>query len=88
MHTSALSASHPCAHVPLQAQSQQTGDAEGAQARPVVQAINRERSQQGRSPVERLTVPLLKEHLRGKTCGGNPWKPGAKKRSELISDYR
>ena len=33
-------------------------------------------------------VPALKAHLRGKWVGGQEWRPGNKKRSELIDDYR
>ncbi len=33
-------------------------------------------------------VPALKAHLKGKWVGGQEWRPGSKKRSELIDDYR
>ena len=35
-----------------------------------------------------VQVPILKAHLRGKWIGGQEWRAGNKKRSELISDYR
>lgn len=54
----------------------------------VLEAINRERTGAGRSPAGKLTVPLLKEHLRGKVLGGAAVRPGAKKRDELIGAFR
>ena len=35
-----------------------------------------------------MQVPVLKAHLKGKWIGGQEWRAGYKKRSELISDYR
>ena len=35
-----------------------------------------------------MQVPILKAHLKGKWIGGQEWRAGNKKRSELISDYR
>ena len=35
-----------------------------------------------------MQVPILKAHLKGKWIGGEEWRAGCKKRSELISDYR
>ena len=35
-----------------------------------------------------VQVPILKAHLKGKWIGGQEWRAGNKKRSELISDYR
>lgn len=55
---------------------------------PVLMAINHERAGQGCSPVVKLTVPVLKAHLRGKTVAGSEWRMGAKKREDLIEDYR
>lgn len=55
---------------------------------PVLMDINQERTLQGSSPVVRLTVPVLKSHLRGKRVHGQEWRMGTKKREELIEDYR
>ena len=55
---------------------------------PVLMDINHERSRQGLTPVVKLTVPVLKAHLRGKTVRGGKWTMGAKKREDLIEDYR
>ncbi|BDA42917.1 hypothetical protein COCOBI_03-8100 [Coccomyxa sp. Obi] len=55
---------------------------------PVLLAINAERRRDGAEPISKLTVPALKAHLRGKWVGGQEWRPGNKKRSELIDDYR
>ena len=78
--------------MPLHVQAQ--GSAGGGandleeQGRPVLDHINRERAVAGQSPAVKLTVPLLKEHLRGKLLSGVPWRAGAKKREELIADFR
>ncbi|KAK9846882.1 hypothetical protein WJX84_000810 [Apatococcus fuscideae] len=56
--------------------------------RPVLDAVNAERVSLGREPVSRLTVALLREHLRGKLVGGSDWRPGTKKRDALVQDYR
>lgn len=50
--------------------------------------INHDRSKEGLSPVVKLTVPVLKTHLRGKSIHGTEWKMGNKKREDLIEDYR
>jgi hypothetical protein len=55
---------------------------------PVIMAINAERCRSGEQPIRRLTVSLLKAHLKGKLIHGQEWRAGNKKRSELISDYR
>ena len=64
------------------------GQESQAEMQPVIEAINRERAEQGKSPIAKLTVPLLKEHLRGKTVGSSTWRAGAKKRDELLGDFR
>ena len=38
--------------------------------------------------IKYMQVPVLKAHLKGKWIGGQEWRAGNKKRSELISDYR
>ena len=55
---------------------------------PVLDAVNAERMSLGTQPVMRLTVPLLKVHLRGKLIGGCEWRQGTKKRDALVQDYR
>ena len=55
---------------------------------PVLMDINHDRSKEGLSPVVKLTVPVLKTHLRGKSIQGMEWKMGSKKREDLIEDYR
>lgn len=55
---------------------------------PVIMAVNAERCRAGEQPVSKLTVPVLKAHLKGKLIGGQEWRAGNKKRSELITDYR
>lgn len=55
---------------------------------PVLMDINDDRTRQGLSPVVKLTVPVLKKHLKGKTIGGAEWRMGNKKREDLIEDYR
>ena len=55
---------------------------------PVLMGINHERSKEGLSPIVKLTVPVLKQHLRGKTVNGRAWRAGSKKREELLEDYR
>ena len=54
----------------------------------MLEAINRERAHVGRSPAGKLTVPLLKEHLRGKLFSGAPVRTGTKRRDELIGAFR
>ena len=51
-------------------------------------AINVERSQQGLDLAHKLTVQLLKAHLKGKFIGGQEWKAGNKKKEDLTYDYR
>ena len=55
---------------------------------PILMDINHDRSKEGLSPIVKLTVPVLKTHLRGKSIHGNEWKMGSKKREDLIEDYR
>ena len=55
---------------------------------PVLMDINHDRSKEGLSPVVKLTVPVLKTHLKGKLIHGSDWKMGNKKREDLIEDYR
>ena len=55
---------------------------------PVLMDINDDRTRQGLSPVVKLTVPVLKKHLKGKTICGTEWRMGNKKREDLIEDYR
>lgn len=55
---------------------------------PVLMDINHDRSKEGLSPVVKLTIPVLKTHLRGKSIHGMEWKMGSKKREDLIEDYR
>jgi len=54
----------------------------------VLMAINVERTQQGLDTAHKLTVQLLKAHLKGKVIGGQEWKAGNKKREDLMYDYR
>ena len=56
--------------------------------RPVLNAVNAERVSLGREPVLRLTVALLREHLRSKLINGSKWRPGTRKRDALVQDYR
>ena len=51
-------------------------------------AVNVERKKQGLEPAQKLTVQLLKTHLRGKLIRGQEWKAGNKKKDDLVSDYR
>ena len=55
---------------------------------PVLMAVNVERKKQGLEPAPKLTVQLLKAHLRGKLIRGQEWKAGNKKKDDLVSDYR
>lgn len=55
---------------------------------PILMDINHDRSREGLSPVVKLTVPVLKTHLKGKSIAGSEWKMGNKKREDLIEDYR
>ena len=55
---------------------------------PILMDINHDRSKEGLSPIVKLTVPVLKTHLRGKSVNGAEWKMGSKKREDLIEDYR
>lgn len=55
---------------------------------PVLMAVNAERCRTGAQPLSKLTVPVLKAHLKGKLISGQEWRAGSKKRSELIKDYR
>lgn len=51
-------------------------------------AINVERTQHGLDTAHKLTVQLLKAHLKGKVIGGQEWKAGNKKKEDLMYDYR
>ena len=55
---------------------------------PILMDINHDRSKEGLSPIVKLTVPVLRTHLRGKSINGTEWKMGSKKREDLIEDYR
>lgn len=55
---------------------------------PVLMAINVERTQQGLDTAHKLTVQLLKAHLKGKFINGQEWKAGTKKKEDLMYDYR
>ena len=55
---------------------------------PVLMAVNVERKKQGLEAAPKLTVQLLKTHLRGKLICGQEWKAGNKKKDDLVSDYR
>lgn len=51
-------------------------------------AVNAERRAAGLLPIDRLTVQLLKTHLKGKVIKGAEWKAGVKKKDDLVADYR
>lgn len=70
------------------AQSEEPGPSSAALEGPVLMAINVERTQQGLDTAHKLTVQLLKAHLRGKVIGGQEWKAGNKKKEDLMYDYR
>lgn len=70
------------------AQSEEPGASSAALEGPVLMAINVERTQQGLDSAHKLTVQLLKAHLRGKIIGGQEWKAGNKKKEDLMYDYR
>ncbi|DBA94598.1 TPA: hypothetical protein ACH3X1_002180 [Trebouxia sp. C0004] len=70
------------------AQSEEPGPSSAALEGPVLMAINVERTQQGLDTAHKLTVQLLKAHLKGKVIGGQEWKAGNKKREDLMYDYR
>lgn len=55
--------------------------------RPVLAHMNSMLAASGRT-VDNLTVKLLKEHLSGRNIQGAEWRPGNKKKDELIVDYR
>lgn len=82
LQASAASAGGVC--TPGTAQRVEQASAEA----PVLMAINAARRRAGQPPAGRLTVPLLKEHLRGKVIGGAEWRPGSKKRDDLVADFR
>ena len=54
----------------------------------MLMAINVERTQQGLDAAHKLTVQLLKAHLKGKFINGQEWKAGNKKKEDLMYDYR
>ena len=56
--------------------------------KPVLMAINAERARAGQAEVTRLTVDVLKQHLRGRVIRGAEWRAGNKKRAELVADCR
>ena len=70
------------------AESEEPGPSSAALEGPVLMAINVERTQQGLDSAHKLTVQLLKAHLRGKIIGGQEWKAGNKKKEDLMYDYR
>lgn len=70
------------------AQSEEPGSLSAALEGPVLMAINVERTQQGLDSAHKLTVQLLKAHLRGKIIGGQEWRAGNKKKEDLMYDYR
>lgn len=70
------------------AQSEEPGPSSAALEGPVLMAINVERTQQGLDSAHKLTVQLLKAHLRGKMIGGQEWRAGNKKKEDLMYDYR
>lgn len=70
------------------AQSEEPSSSSAALEGPVLMAINVERTQQGLDPAHKLTVQLLKAHLKGKLIGGQEWKAGSKKKEDLMYDYR
>jgi len=70
------------------AQSEEPGPSSAALEGPVLMAINVERTQQGLDTAHKLTVQLLKAHLKGKIIGGLEWKAGNKKKEDLVYDYR
>ena len=70
------------------AHSEEPGPSSAALEGPVLMAINVERTQQGLDSAHKLTVQLLKAHLRGKIIGGQEWKAGNKKKEDLMYDYR
>lgn len=70
------------------AHSEEPGPSSAALEGPVLMAINVERKQQGLDIAHKLTVQLLKAHLKGKIIGGQEWKAGNKKKEDLMYDYR
>ena len=70
------------------AQSEEPGPSLIALEGPVLMAINVERTQQGLDSAHKLTVQLLKAHLKGKFINGQEWKAGNKKKEDFICDYR
>ena len=70
------------------AQSEEPGASSAALEGPVLMAINVERTQQSLDSAHKLTVQLLKAHLRGKIIRGQEWKAGSKKKEDLMCDYR
>ncbi|KAK9792731.1 hypothetical protein WJX73_010908 [Symbiochloris irregularis] len=68
--------------------SDESADYTPAEEQAILEAINRERTQEGRGVAPKLTVPLLKEHLRGKLVAGAPMRTAQKRRDELIGAYR
>eukprot|EP00887_Chlorella_sp_A99_P003111 scaffold9.g3111.t1 len=55
---------------------------------PVLQDVNAERARAGLPPISKLTVSVLRQHLRGKVVDGRSWVAGKKKRGELVRDCR
>lgn len=91
-NTSQLTAKQPSRLLPdlevVRAQSEEPSSSSAALEGPVLMAINVERNQQGLDPAHKLTVQLLKAHLKGKLIAGQEWKAGSKKREDLMFDYR
>lgn len=50
--------------------------------------LNAGRAAAGEPPLPRVTVPALRAALKGRVVGGQEWRAGAKKRRELLEDYR
>ncbi len=49
-------------------------------------AVNSERRAAGREVAPRLTLRCLRAFMRGKTAGGRPWAPTARRRDDLVTD--
>lgn len=77
-----------CMQEVTRAQSEEAGPSSAGLEGPVLMAINVERTQQGLDSAHKLTVQLLKAHLRGKFIDGQEWRAGTKKKEDLMYDYR
>eukprot|EP00775_Hariotina_reticulata_P005026 gene5026-5268_t len=56
--------------------------------RPVLDDINSRITSKGLPPVNKLTIPLLKDMMTGHIIDGKMWVPGNKTKDNLIADYR